>query len=68
MKRVTVMSIVMAAMVREKRAGYWNIVNSISPWERPKTEKAAPIIGPTRKPRENAIPITAYECKTQAGP
>ena len=49
----------MVAMVREKRAGYWNMVNEISLWCLPRTEKPAPIIGPNMNPREKATPINA---------
>ena len=59
LKKRMVMIMVAAAMVREKRAGYWNMVNVTSPSDRPRMEKRAPIMGPNRKPREKATPITA---------
>ena len=33
----------------------------------PMMEKAAPMMGPHRKPRENATPITAWECGERSG-
>lgn len=59
LKSRAVMVMLMAAMVREKRAGYWKVANESSPAPRPMIEKAAPIMGPHRKPREKAMPITA---------
>ena len=54
-------------MVREKMAGYWNMLKDSSPCPRPMMEKAAPMMGPHRKPRENATPITAWECGERSG-
>ena len=58
-KASAVMAMLMKAMVSENRAGYWNMAKDSSPLPRPRIEKAAPIMGPNRKPREKAIPITA---------
>ena len=52
------MSIV--AMVREKRAGYWNMVNELPLLSLPRTENTAPIIGPNMNPREKATPTSAW--------
>ena len=49
----------MVAMVREKRAGYWNIVKELPLCCFPRTENPAPIIGPKINPREKATPINA---------
>ena len=48
--------------MRANSAGYWKAVNeSSTPTLLPHREKAAPIVGPRRKPIENAMAITA--CK-----
>lgn len=50
------------ARVRANSAGYWKAVKeSPTPTLLPHREKAAPIVGPRRKPTENAMAITA--CK-----
>ena len=48
------------AMVREKRAGYWNIVKELPLLSFPRTENNAPIIGPNMNPREKATPTRAW--------
>ena len=51
--------------MRANSAGYWNTVNGSPPDSAtvlPHTENAAPITGPSRKPHEKAMPITACVC------
>ena len=50
---------------RANSAGYWKTVNespAVAVALLPHIEKAAPIMGPRRKPMEKAIPITACVC------
>ena len=45
---------------RAKKAGYWNVAKESSrAMLLPHKEKRAPMRGPSRKPMENAIPMTA---------
>lgn len=62
MKSSTTRMMSMAAIEREKRAGYWKTVKETPSSPLPRIEKAAPIIGPKMKPREKATPINACKC------
>ena len=59
MKSSTMRIMSTVAIVREKRAGYWNMVKELPLFSLPRTENTAPIIGPKMNPREKATPISA---------
>lgn len=60
MKSSTMRTMSSVAMVREKKAGYWNMVNELPLLSFPMTENTAPIIGPNMNPREKATPTSAW--------
>jgi len=48
-----------AAIHKENRAGYWNVEKDCASLVVPRIENMAPIVGPNKNPRQNAIAMAA---------